>query len=152
MEFSFRVNHVLVELITVVTADVINPYKGGIDRQGTKSSIREIIDKMGIASAKAQKLNNVISSAALLLATDHRIYLIKDGEACDGQGAVIGILKVGVKKLWIVVFPPFILLICTLYPCLISSMIKVDMNRIGIPHQFFCFFFNTILLIWNAAK
>ena len=77
MEFSFSVNRVLVEPITVVTSDTINPKKGGADGQGVKANLRDIIDKMGIASSKAQKLNNVISSAALLMATNHRIYLIK---------------------------------------------------------------------------
>ncbi|KAJ9448602.1 Alpha-tubulin N-acetyltransferase [Diplonema papillatum] len=59
------------------------------------ASVCDLIDAMGTRSAKAQGLPRAITSASLLSASDHALYLIGD------SGAVYGLLKVGVKKLFI---------------------------------------------------
>jgi alpha-tubulin N-acetyltransferase 1 len=55
----------------------------------------DIIDKMGNSSAKAQALPAVITTASRLFTSDNRLYLRSEGNR------VIGLLKVGVKKLFI---------------------------------------------------
>lgn len=50
---------------------------------------------MGAASSKAQALPSIITSAARLFTSDNRLYLRAEGKT------VIGLLKVGLKKLFI---------------------------------------------------
>lgn len=50
---------------------------------------------MGAASSKAQGLPSVITSSSRLFTSDNRLYLSAEGNR------VIGLLKVGVKKLFI---------------------------------------------------
>ena len=60
-----------------------------------QNNMFEIIDKMGAASSKAQGLPAVITSASRLFTSDNTLYLRVEGST------VIGLLKVGVKKLFI---------------------------------------------------
>eukprot|EP00002_Diphylleia_rotans_P001806 TRINITY_DN11040_c0_g1_i1.p1 TRINITY_DN11040_c0_g1~~TRINITY_DN11040_c0_g1_i1.p1 ORF type:complete len:299 (-),score=50.75 TRINITY_DN11040_c0_g1_i1:1044-1940(-) len=60
------------------------------------AQISSVIDLMGIASAKAQNLPQVITSTSKLASSDHRLYV-----AVSPPRAVSGILKVGHKKLFI---------------------------------------------------
>eukprot|EP00347_Sterkiella_histriomuscorum_P002351 403368489 len=60
-----------------------------------QSHLHDIIDKMGHASTKAQGLPAVITTAGRLFTSDNRLYLRAEGNK------VIGLLKVGVKKLFI---------------------------------------------------
>lgn len=57
--------------------------------------MHDIIDKMGAASAKAQQLPAIITTAGRLFTSDNRLYLRAEGNK------VLGLLKVGVKKLFI---------------------------------------------------
>jgi alpha-tubulin N-acetyltransferase 1 len=60
-----------------------------------QSNLYEIIDKMGAASAKAQGLPAIITTASRLYTSDNHLYL----KAEDNK--VLGLLKVGVRKLFI---------------------------------------------------
>ncbi|KAM6472655.1 alpha-tubulin N-acetyltransferase 1 isoform 2-T2 [Liasis olivaceus] len=61
-----------------------------------------IIDEMGKASAKAQNLPTPITSASRMQTNRHVLYILKDSEAKrTGKGVIIGFLKVGYKKLFV---------------------------------------------------
>jgi len=60
-----------------------------------QNNLYDIIDKMGHASAKAQALPAVITTASRLFTSDNRLYMKAEGNR------VIGLIKVGVKKLFI---------------------------------------------------
>merc|ERR1711931_605933 len=56
---------------------------------------------MGAASSRAQNLRGPITSALKLKSSDHRLYLLKDSNANNGSGCVIGMIKVGSKQLYL---------------------------------------------------
>ena len=57
---------------------------------------------MGEASAGAQNLKNPITSGSkMMTAEGHTVYLLVDRQGAGGQGAVVGMLKVGRKKLFL---------------------------------------------------
>ncbi|XP_021506990.1 alpha-tubulin N-acetyltransferase 1 isoform X6 [Meriones unguiculatus] len=61
-----------------------------------------IVDELGKASAKAQHLPAPITSASRMQSNRHVIYVLKDTSARPaGKGAIIGFLKVGYKKLFV---------------------------------------------------
>ena len=61
-----------------------------------------VLDVMGEASAHAQSLKNPITSGAKMMAAEgHTVYMLVDRTAAAGQGAVVGMLKVGRKKLFL---------------------------------------------------
>ena len=73
-----------------------NPLGGGATAASTPAQqMEEIIDRMGAASAKAQKLPQVITTTGKLFASDNRLYLQAVGKA------VVGLLKVGKRNLFI---------------------------------------------------
>ncbi|XP_022599848.1 alpha-tubulin N-acetyltransferase 1 isoform X3 [Seriola dumerili] len=66
-----------------------------------QAHIATVIDELGRASAKAQQLTAPITSASKLQSQRHQLYLLKDGERNGGRGVVVGFLKVGYKKLFL---------------------------------------------------
>lgn len=60
-----------------------------------QNHLHDLIDKIGTASAKAQGLPAVITTASRLFTSDNHLYLRAEGNRC------LGLLKVGVKKLFI---------------------------------------------------
>ena len=57
---------------------------------------------MGEASAQAQSLKNPITSGSKMLSSDSQtVFMLVDKHANSGQGAVVGMLKVGRKKLFL---------------------------------------------------
>jgi len=60
-----------------------------------QNAICDIIDKIGAASSKAQGLPAIITSASRLFTSDTRLYLRAEGNR------VLGLLKVGIRKLFI---------------------------------------------------
>ncbi|XP_042121528.1 alpha-tubulin N-acetyltransferase 1 isoform X11 [Peromyscus maniculatus bairdii] len=61
-----------------------------------------IVDELGKASAKAQHLPAPITSACRMQSNRHVVYILKDTSARSaGKGAIIGFLKVGYKKLFV---------------------------------------------------
>ncbi|KAL1131103.1 hypothetical protein AAG570_012340 [Ranatra chinensis] len=63
--------------------------------------ISEVIDQLGIASAKAQGLQKAITNADRLRNSDYIVYLLFDPEGNNGRGSVVGMLKTGWKKLYV---------------------------------------------------
>ena len=61
----------------------------------TDEQFNSIIDQMGAASAKAQKLPQVITSAGRLFSSDNKVYIRAQGNRC------IGFLKSGRRNLFI---------------------------------------------------
>ncbi|XP_069949755.1 alpha-tubulin N-acetyltransferase 1 isoform X2 [Cherax quadricarinatus] len=61
----------------------------------------QIINAIGEASSFAQGLNNVITTADKLQNSDHLLYLMKEEDESTGQCLVVGMLKVGRKKLFL---------------------------------------------------
>ncbi|XP_054276718.1 alpha-tubulin N-acetyltransferase-like [Macrosteles quadrilineatus] len=56
---------------------------------------------MGLASARAQGLHHPITSAERLRICDHTLYIMMDPRDNHGKGSVVGILKMGVKHLFL---------------------------------------------------
>ncbi|XP_005104956.1 alpha-tubulin N-acetyltransferase 1 [Aplysia californica] len=104
MEFSFNVNQLLKQEITKVDSQLQPCRQNGIDRYGFQQLQRmlyEIVDRMGEASAKAQGLRGSITTGKKLELAGHRLYIMKDSNSNGEKGAVVGILKVGTKKLFV---------------------------------------------------
>ncbi|KAF7235607.1 Alpha-tubulin N-acetyltransferase 1 [Varanus komodoensis] len=73
-----------------------------ITRVDLQQQLMAIIDEMGKASAKAQNLPTPITSASRMQTNRHVLYILKDSEAkMTGKGIIIGFLKVGYKKLFV---------------------------------------------------
>ncbi|XP_059149266.1 alpha-tubulin N-acetyltransferase 1-like [Physella acuta] len=104
MDFSFSVNKLLHDEISVVDSTLQLCRANGTDRQNFRqlqSMLYDIVDKMGEASAKAQSLHGPITTGKRLETSGHRVYIMKDNNSNRGMGCVIGILKVGSKKLFV---------------------------------------------------
>ncbi|XP_028642286.1 alpha-tubulin N-acetyltransferase 1 isoform X2 [Grammomys surdaster] len=106
MEFPFDVDALFPERITVLDQHLKPPAR----RPGTttparvdlQQQIMTIVDELGKASAKAQHLPAPITSAMRMQSNRHVIYILKDTSARPaGKGAIIGFLKVGYKKLFV---------------------------------------------------
>ncbi|XP_064236695.1 alpha-tubulin N-acetyltransferase 1 isoform X5 [Aotus nancymaae] len=106
MEFPFDVDALFPERITVLDQHLRPPAR----RPGTttparvdlQQQIMTIIDELGKASAKAQNLSAPITSASRMQSNRHVVYILKDGSARPaGKGAIIGFIKVGYKKLFV---------------------------------------------------
>ncbi|XP_045434285.1 alpha-tubulin N-acetyltransferase 1 isoform X11 [Pipistrellus kuhlii] len=106
MEFPFDVDALLPERITVLDQHLRPPAR----RPGTTTPARvdvqqqlmTIVDELGKASAKAQHLPVPITSASRMQSNRHVMYVLKDSSARPaGKGAIIGFLKVGYKKLFV---------------------------------------------------
>ncbi|PSN37578.1 Alpha-tubulin N-acetyltransferase [Blattella germanica] len=103
MEFQFNVNNVLTHKITKVRSSLLPENFSGDHRSAwdCASKISDILDEMGRASAKAQGLQKAITSGERLRTSDHTVYLLIDPQGKRGQGSVVGLLKVGRKKLYV---------------------------------------------------
>uniref|UniRef100_A0A8D0XT78 Alpha-tubulin N-acetyltransferase 1 n=1 Tax=Sus scrofa TaxID=9823 RepID=A0A8D0XT78_PIG len=67
-----------------------------------QQQIMTIIDELGKASAKAQHLPAPITSSSRMQSNRHVMYILKDTSARPaGKGAIVGFLKVGYKKLFV---------------------------------------------------
>uniref|UniRef100_A0A6I8N766 Alpha tubulin acetyltransferase 1 n=1 Tax=Ornithorhynchus anatinus TaxID=9258 RepID=A0A6I8N766_ORNAN len=108
MEFPFDVDALLPERITILDQHLRPPAR----RPGAPTPARvdlqqqlmTIVDRLGQASAKAQLLSSPITSGTRMQSNRHVMYVLKDTAARPtGKGAVIGFLKVGYKKLFVLV-------------------------------------------------
>ncbi|XP_051519738.1 alpha-tubulin N-acetyltransferase 1-like isoform X4 [Myxocyprinus asiaticus] len=100
MDFPFDLNALFPERISVLDNNLTAGRKAH-GRPDPQLQIATVIDELGKASAKAQQLPAPITSAAKLQANRHHVYLLKDGEQNGGRGVVVGFLKVGYKKLFL---------------------------------------------------
>ncbi|EDO35803.1 predicted protein [Nematostella vectensis] len=105
MEFAFDINELLPDDITLVDGKVA-PFRGKHTRDrfefSTKQAeLKKVIDMTGEASARAQGLRSPITSAMKLSHSDHKLYISKDASANSGKGAVVGLIKIGYKRLFL---------------------------------------------------
>ncbi|KAG7325820.1 hypothetical protein KOW79_010745 [Hemibagrus wyckioides] len=100
MDFPFDLNSLFPERISVLDHNLCAARKPH-GRPEAQTQTTTIIDELGKASAKAQRLPAPITSAAKLQANKHYLYLLKDGERNGGRGVAVGYLKVGYKKLFL---------------------------------------------------
>lgn len=107
MEFSFDINTVLSHEITLIRSKdiILDASRSNMNREKdmhSKLNLTKIIDAMGIASGKAQNLRGAITTALRMKSSDHHLYLLKESNANNGLGSVIGMLRVGYKHLFLV--------------------------------------------------
>ncbi|XP_030645309.1 alpha-tubulin N-acetyltransferase 1 [Chanos chanos] len=100
MDFPFDINALFPERISVLDQNLATGRKSS-GRPDPQAQIATVIDELGKASAKAQKLPAPITSAAKLQSNRHHFYLLKEGESNGGRGVAVGFLKVGYKKLFL---------------------------------------------------
>jgi len=102
MEFNFDLGHIFKQEISVIGEDMLP--EGGIPASSPGQSlglaqqrIMEIIDRMGEASARAQGLRQPITTVAKVRNhPEHTVFLLVE------RSAVVGLLKVGKKNLFMV--------------------------------------------------
>jgi len=103
VEFNFNISAIFPEEISIISNDLIpTGYNGDSNYALLKRQVCSVLDVMGEASAQAQSLKNPITSGSKMMTADgHTVYLLVDKTAAAGQGAVVGMLKVGRKKLFL---------------------------------------------------
>ncbi|XP_058475129.1 alpha-tubulin N-acetyltransferase 1 isoform X3 [Solea solea] len=101
MEFSFDINHLFPERVSILDHSLVAENRKSAGRPDLLVHVATVIDEMGRASAKAQQLPAPITSASKLQSQRHHLYLLKDREGNGGHGVVVGFLKVGCKKLFL---------------------------------------------------
>ncbi|XP_061597123.1 alpha-tubulin N-acetyltransferase 1 isoform X3 [Cololabis saira] len=100
MESPCDMNQLFSERISVLDQDLVGGRRTA-GRPDLQHHIASVIDELGRASAKAQQLSAPITSASKLQTQRHQLYLLKDAEGCRGRGIIVGFLKVGCKKLFL---------------------------------------------------
>ncbi|XP_047460728.1 alpha-tubulin N-acetyltransferase 1 isoform X4 [Mugil cephalus] len=100
MEFPFDINRLFPERVSILDQTLVAGQKS-VGRPDLQAHIATLIDELGRASAKAQQLTAPITSASKLQSQRHQLFLLKDGERNGGRGVIVGFLKVGYKKLFL---------------------------------------------------
>ncbi|KAM9824275.1 alpha-tubulin N-acetyltransferase 1 [Neosynchiropus ocellatus] len=100
MEFPFDINQLFSERVSVIDHNLVGSRKSA-GRSDLQSLIVTVVDELGRASAQAQNLPAPITSASKLQCQRHQLYLLKDGDANGGNGVILGYLKIGSKKLFL---------------------------------------------------
>uniref|UniRef100_A0A8C7Y3G5 Alpha-tubulin N-acetyltransferase 1 n=1 Tax=Oryzias sinensis TaxID=183150 RepID=A0A8C7Y3G5_9TELE len=108
MEFPFDINQIFTERVSFLDQNLAAD-RWTARRPDLQANLATVIDELGRASAKAQQLTAAVTSASKLQSQRHQLYLLKDGESSGGRGAVVGFLKVGHKKLFLLVSLLFLL-------------------------------------------
>jgi len=102
MEFPFNVNALLPEDVSKINSKLqINGSRSLINSGEKCAQILNIIDELGSASAKAQGLHVQVTTGEKLLSSDHSLYVMKEQKKNSTEGVVVGILKMGRKKLFL---------------------------------------------------
>ncbi|XP_050690923.1 alpha-tubulin N-acetyltransferase-like isoform X2 [Eriocheir sinensis] len=102
MEFRFDVKHLLHDEITKVDNNlIIGNWQSSTRNRVEYQQLYQIINAIGEASSFSQGLNNVITNAEKLHNSDHLLYLMKEDDEASGVTLVVGMLKVGRKKLFL---------------------------------------------------
>ncbi|TDG52553.1 hypothetical protein AWZ03_000786 [Drosophila navojoa] len=103
VEFRFDIKPLFPQPIIKVASNLLPHTFRGDRRQclDATSKMSEIIDRLGQLSAISQGLNKPVTTAQRLRMSENQtIYLLADTEA-GHNGAVIGLLKVGTKDLYL---------------------------------------------------
>ncbi|XP_014252263.1 alpha-tubulin N-acetyltransferase-like [Cimex lectularius] len=102
MNFDIGINSFFRREITKIDNTLLPEGFNG-DRRSVKACmqvVHDILNVMGAASAKAQGVGNPMTSAEKLRNSDHIIYLLVDRDGNKSNGSVIGMLKMGWKRLY----------------------------------------------------
>ncbi|XP_061764307.1 alpha-tubulin N-acetyltransferase 1 isoform X5 [Nerophis ophidion] len=100
MEFPFDINQLFSERVTILD-QTLGGGRLTPRRPNLQSQLVAVIDELGKASAKAQTLTTPVTSTIKLQSQQHQLYVMKDGESNGGRGVIVGFLKVGCKKLFL---------------------------------------------------
>ena len=104
VEFHFSVNDVFTSEISAVRSDLVPAgYRGSLNGMSVQQRVSAVLDVMGEASAKAQGLKQPITSGSKMrLSEDQTAYILVDrAGGHNGRGSVVGLLKMGRKKLFL---------------------------------------------------
>jgi len=104
VDFNFDVNAILQHEINLVRNDLVpaSCQIGNGNAAALRRQVATVLDVMGEASARAQGLKNPITSGDKMLHTDGQTaYILVDRFGNNGLGSVLGFLKVGKKRLFL---------------------------------------------------
>ncbi|XP_044161503.1 alpha-tubulin N-acetyltransferase 1 isoform X3 [Bufo gargarizans] len=102
MEFEFDIHKIFLEPISKLDRSLLPQRRPIVSNSEAQRQITAVIDEIGKASAKAQRLPAPITSASRMQTNQHHLYILKDcTPKTAGRGVVIGFLKVGYKKLFV---------------------------------------------------
>ncbi|EEB19613.1 conserved hypothetical protein [Pediculus humanus corporis] len=104
MEFNFNINNFFKDEITKVGSRLIPDNFTGDRRevQDCLSKVSYVLTILGEKSARAQGLQKVITSGEKLRNSDHIVYILIDPKGgSKGYGTVLGMLKMGLKHLYV---------------------------------------------------
>jgi len=93
MEFHFNINDVFHDLITKLDGQSL--------AKRCTPNVRIALDLIGEASQNAQKLHRPVTSATSFIGSDQTLYMLIDPKRNGGQGAILGLIKTGPKKLFL---------------------------------------------------
>ncbi|XP_067940982.1 alpha-tubulin N-acetyltransferase 1-like [Watersipora subatra] len=97
MNFNFSVNQIVGNRQLFVIDKNLRPANETGSLESARRHLSEVIDRLGEASAKAQRLPGPITTSRKLAYTDQRVYLYTDVE----NNCAVGFIKVGTKKLFL---------------------------------------------------
>ena len=102
MEFRFNIDSVLKSEITIYKNGEVTKIRDKYRNHEYHTRLSIIVDDMGTASARAQGLYLPITTLSKLIHSKHTLYILKEmaGEK-DKKTRVLGILKTGVKRLFL---------------------------------------------------
>lgn len=103
VEFNFSINDLFPYEISAVGSDLVpQGYSGHRNYALVQQQVGLILDVMGEASAAAQGLKQPITSGQKSRQSEGQTaYILVDRYSNNGKGAVVGLLKVGRKKLFL---------------------------------------------------
>uniref|UniRef100_H2ZDE8 Alpha-tubulin N-acetyltransferase n=1 Tax=Ciona savignyi TaxID=51511 RepID=H2ZDE8_CIOSA len=99
MEFDFNINHIFPDEVTLIGEK--SPFRNKTNSRLLERNLQIVIDTLGKRSAKAQQLTGSITTFLKSQLNNHRLFILKDDCANNGLGCVIGFLKVGKKRLFV---------------------------------------------------
>ncbi|XP_077335091.1 alpha-tubulin N-acetyltransferase 1 [Lithobates pipiens] len=142
MEFDFDVHKIFLDPITKLDSSLIPVRRPLISSFEAQKQIMMVIDEIGKASAKAQRLPAPITSASRMQTNQHQLYILKDCTAkTAGRGVVIGFLKVGYKKLFVLDHKGSHIEVEPL--CILDFYIHESLQRHGFGKEVFNFMLRT---------
>ncbi|BES98828.1 Hypothetical Protein NTJ_11644 [Nesidiocoris tenuis] len=104
MNFNYPIKTIFKHEITKLNHNLLPHDFNAADKRTYRAAsdvVIAILDEMGIASAKAQGLLKPITSWDKLRNSEHTVYILVDREDNGGNGSVVGLLKIGKKKLYV---------------------------------------------------
>lgn len=102
MEFRFDVKNILRDEISRVDNNLIlSTWNSRTRNRIEYQELYQMINAIGEASSFAQGLSNVITTSEKLQNSDHILYLMKEDDDAIDNAVVVGMLKIGRKKLFL---------------------------------------------------